>query len=151
MELFGVLNHHQLGFNYYARKLLHAFEPQRDELPDMPYWFLAVYPGSNRQKPIVEVQIERTSQPEPPNPMGESPPANLIFLLDVSGSMKRYDKLPLLKSTCVELIKQMRPQDKVSIVTYSGKAQVLLPPSSASEQSPIIAAFENYFFGQFFN
>ena len=70
------------------------------------------------------------------------PPANLVFLVDVSGSMNRPEGLPLVKSTLKLLIDQLRPQDKVSLVTYASGTQVVLEPTSGSEQAKIAAAIE---------
>ena len=57
------------------------------------------------------------------------PPANLVFLVDTSGSMYSDDKLPLLKQAFSELAAQLRPQDRVSIVVYAGSAGLVLPPT----------------------
>jgi Ca-activated chloride channel family protein len=70
------------------------------------------------------------------------PPANLVFLVDVSGSMNRPEGLPLVKNTLKLLIDQLRPQDKVSLVTYASGTQVVLEPTSGSEQAKIAAAIE---------
>jgi Ca-activated chloride channel family protein len=64
-------------------------------------------------------------------------PNNLIFLLDVSGSMELPERLPLLKEAVNYLVKQMRPIDKISIVTYSGEAKIVLPSISASENEVV--------------
>ena len=69
------------------------------------------------------------------------PPSNLVFLLDVSGSMRGADRLPLLKQALTLLSGTLRPQDKVSIVVYAGAAGVVLPPTSGSERRTIIEAF----------
>ena len=58
------------------------------------------------------------------------PPNNLVFLLDVSGSMNSMDKLPLLKSAMRLLVDQLRPEDRVSIVVYAGAAGVVLEPTA---------------------
>ena len=60
----------------------------------------------------------------------ERPPANLVFLVDVSGSMNSPDKLPLVKSTLSMLADELRPQDRISIVVYSGAVGTLLSPTS---------------------
>jgi len=60
-------------------------------------------------------------------------PNNLILLLDVSTSMNEPEKLPLLKEALQYLFTLMRPIDYISIVTYSGKAQIVLPPTSATD------------------
>ncbi len=70
------------------------------------------------------------------------PPNNLVFLLDVSGSMNEPNKLPLLKASMKLLINELRPQDKVAIVVYAGNAGLVLPSTSAKEKSKIIAALD---------
>ena len=62
---------------------------------------------------------------------------NMVFLLDVSGSMNVPEKLPLLKQSVLNMLSMMRLEDKVSIVVYSGKAKVLLPPTSFKEEEMI--------------
>jgi Ca-activated chloride channel family protein len=69
------------------------------------------------------------------------PPSNLVFLLDVSGSMSGPDRLPLLKQALMLLSGTLRPQDKVSIVVYAGAAGVVLPPTPGSQRRTIIEAF----------
>lgn len=64
---------------------------------------------------------------------------NLIFLLDVSGSMKSGGRLDTMKNAMKYIVTEMRPEDKVGIITYSGTAQVLLKPTSASQRDKIIA------------
>lgn len=71
------------------------------------------------------------------------PPANLVFLLDVSGSMDDPDKLPLLKESLRLLVREsLRPQDYVSIVVYAGAAGVVLPPTSGAEPETILRALD---------
>jgi Ca-activated chloride channel family protein len=60
----------------------------------------------------------------------ERPPANLVFLLDVSGSMGSPDKLPLVKTALAGLAGELSPRDKVSIVVYAGAAGLVLEPTS---------------------
>ena len=68
------------------------------------------------------------------------PASNLVFLLDVSGSMNSPNKLPLLKSAFKLLVEQLRPEDKVSIVVYAGAAGLVLEPTSGKEKGKILAA-----------
>jgi Ca-activated chloride channel homolog len=70
------------------------------------------------------------------------PPNNLVFLLDVSGSMSDANKLPLLKSSLKLLVNEMRPTDRISIVVYAGSAGLVLPSTPGSERSKIIAALD---------
>jgi Ca-activated chloride channel family protein len=70
------------------------------------------------------------------------PASNLVFLIDVSGSMYSQDKLPLLISSMKLLVNNLRNEDRVSIVTYAGNAGVVLPSTSGSKKDKIIAALE---------
>ncbi|AZA84455.1 hypothetical protein C1637_06335 [Chryseobacterium lactis] len=76
-------------------------------------------------------------------PMENLPTSNIVFLIDVSGSMSDENKLPLLKSSLKVLLDQLRPQDKVGIVVYAGNAGMVLPSTSAKEKSTIIKALDN--------
>lgn len=62
------------------------------------------------------------------------PPSNLVFLIDVSGSMESANKLPLVKTALNILIDRLRPQDKVTIVVYAGAAGEVLPPTPGSNK-----------------
>ena len=66
------------------------------------------------------------------------PPNNLVFLLDVSGSMSDTDKLPLLKEALALLVGQLRPQDQVAIVVYAGAAGMVLSPTSGARKATIL-------------
>ncbi|MBD2837419.1 VWA domain-containing protein [Pseudomonas sp. JM0905a] len=70
------------------------------------------------------------------------PPANLVFLVDVSGSMDRREGLPMVQGTLKLLVDQLRPQDRVSLVTYAGEARVVLGSTPGSEKAKIRAAIE---------
>jgi Ca-activated chloride channel family protein len=70
------------------------------------------------------------------------PPNNLVFLIDVSGSMESEDKLPLLKSAFRLLVNELRPQDRVALVVYAGNAGVVLPPTPGSQKDSILDAIE---------
>jgi len=72
----------------------------------------------------------------------ELPPSNLVFLIDVSGSMSSSNKLPLLKSAFKLLTEELREEDKVSIVVYAGAAGMVLPPTSGTDKKAIFAAFD---------
>lgn len=72
----------------------------------------------------------------------ELPPANLVFLIDVSGSMNEPNKLPLLKTAFKLLTQQLRASDTVAIVVYAGKAGVALAPTKGSEKEKITAVID---------
>ncbi|MEM9896243.1 MAG: von Willebrand factor type A domain-containing protein [Bacteroidota bacterium] len=75
--------------------------------------------------------------------MKKAPASNIVFLLDVSGSMSAPNKLPLLKSAFKLLANELRSKDKVAIVVYAGAAGVVLHPSDGSEKGKIMQALEN--------
>ena len=68
------------------------------------------------------------------------PPANLVFLVDVSGSMNSPDKLPLVKKALRLLTQQLRAQDKVTIITYASGEKLVLPPTSGKDKDTILRA-----------
>lgn len=70
------------------------------------------------------------------------PPANLVFLLDVSGSMASANKLPLLINSLKLLTKQLRKKDRISIVVYAGASGVVLPTTPGHQRERIISALE---------
>ena len=76
-------------------------------------------------------------------PRTEQPKANLVFLLDVSGSMNQPDKLPLLIKSFGLLLQKLNPDDTVSIVTYAGRAGTVLEPTKASDKTAILDALNN--------
>jgi Ca-activated chloride channel homolog len=71
------------------------------------------------------------------------PASNIVFLLDVSGSMSSQNKLPLLKSAFKMLANELRPQDKVSIVVYAGAAGLVLKPTDGNDKKKIMEALDN--------
>jgi len=74
--------------------------------------------------------------------VAELAPANLVFLVDVSGSMDRPEGLPRVKSTLKLLVDQLREQDRVSLVVYAGESRVVLEPTSGREKTKIRTAIE---------
>ena len=74
---------------------------------------------------------------------GERPKSNLVFLLDVSGSMNAPDKLPLLVNSLKMMVDNMNEDDKVAIVVYAGAAGAVLEPTAASDKSKIYNALNS--------
>ena len=70
------------------------------------------------------------------------PPVNLVFLIDVSGSMNQENKLPLVKSSMKLLVDQLREQDKVAIVVYAGNAGLVLPSTGGDRKQTIKDAID---------
>ena len=75
-------------------------------------------------------------------PKASSPRANLVFLIDTSGSMNAPDKLPLLKNSFKLLLASLKPEDTVAIVTYAGSAGMALEPTKIADRNKILAALD---------
>jgi Ca-activated chloride channel family protein len=71
-------------------------------------------------------------------PMERLPPSNLVFLIDVSGSMQSPDKLPLLKSAFKMLVNQLRPSDRIAIAVYASSEGLVLPSTSGKDKKTIL-------------
>lgn len=101
--------------------------------------------------PLFEVvEFEKKSANDDNDPLQDGAPSlenfasnNLIFLLDVSASMDQENKLPLLKESLSDLLELMRIEDKITIITYSGRAKVILPPTSAEHKDEIITVINS--------
>jgi Ca-activated chloride channel homolog len=70
------------------------------------------------------------------------PPSNLVFLIDVSGSMQSEDKLPLVKQAFRALVQELRMEDRVAIVVYAGAAGLVLPSTSGEDKATILSAID---------
>jgi len=75
-------------------------------------------------------------------PGAPPPPRNLVFLVDVSGSMDMWNKLPLVKRALALLVEQLGERDRLSLVVYAGAAGVVLPPTPGNQRQQILAALE---------
>jgi Ca-activated chloride channel homolog len=74
---------------------------------------------------------------------GDRPAGNLVFLIDVSGSMQAATKLPLVQQALSMLVEELSENDRVSIVTYAGNAGLVLPPTTGDQKQVIRAAIES--------
>ena len=74
---------------------------------------------------------------------GVRPAGNLVFLVDVSGSMQAANKLPLVQQALTMLVEELSENDRVSIVTYAGNAGLVLPPTTGDQKQTIRAAIES--------
>ncbi len=99
---------------------------------------IAVYPTPwNRDTKLLHIGIKGYDiAPE------KKPVSNLVFLLDVSGSMNAQDKLPLLKNSFRMLVNSLDEEDTIAIVVYAGAAGTVLEPTKAREKGKIIAALD---------
>ena len=92
--------------------------------------------NAGRQLLLVGIQGYRV-------PKAAIPASNLVFLIDTSGSMNSADKLPLLKVSLKQLVRELRRQDRVAIVTYAGYAGVSLPSTAGDQHATIDAAIDS--------
>ncbi len=79
--------------------------------------------------------------------MNEKKPSNIVFLIDVSGSMIDYNKLPLVKQALSMLLDELGEEDMISIVTYASYTGVALEPTSASEKEKILGVLDGLMAG----
>ncbi len=129
--------------------------PDAVRIEEMINYFPYAYPEPDGENPV-SVTSELAACPWRPEhhllhigirarsiSLGELPPNNLVFLIDVSGSMEPPDKLPLLKRAFALLATELRAQDRAAIMVYAGRAGLVLPPTSGSEKSKILEAISN--------
>ena len=111
--------------------------PETKEAPFKPSVAVVPSPWANGKK-LVHIGIKGYDiAPD------EKPRSNLVFLLDVSGSMNNPDKLPLVKQSMGMLLEKLDENDTVSIAVYAGAAGTALEPTPASEKAKIMAALDN--------
>lgn len=112
-------------------------------------------PADPPTEPLVkEVKPEPETQPNPEAgkteevvyedlPLGEYKPNNLVFLVDVSASMKQRGKLELMKIAIIELLKILRPIDKFTLISYSSDTEVLVETTANYDREACIEAIQN--------
>ncbi len=91
----------------------------------------------NHQHKLLKIGLQGKTIPE-----NSLPKSNLVFLIDVSGSMNEANKLPLLKSAFKVLLNQLKSDDRVAIVVYAGNAGLVLPSTQIKEKEKIIEALD---------
>jgi Ca-activated chloride channel family protein len=111
-------------------------QPKGDD-PFTIYTEVSTAPWNNKHR-LVHIGLQGKKIPTE-----NLPASNLVFLIDVSGSMDQANKLPLLKASFKLLVEQLREQDHVAIVVYAGAAGLVLPSTSGAEKKKIIEALEN--------
>lgn len=89
-----------------------------------------------------DIQLLRIGIQADAIPLEERDPANLVFLLDVSGSMSSPDKLGLVQYAMNQLVDTLSPDDTIGIVVYAGAEGIVLPPTAVSEKSVILDALD---------
>jgi Ca-activated chloride channel homolog len=145
------------AYAYMRRSLEMGQIPQADavRVEELINYFSYSYPAPRGDAPFATSVSVTPSPWNPENRLvhigiqGETvdldavPPANLVLLIDTSGSMDEPSKLPLLKRAFALLVNEMGPEDTISIVTYAGSAGVVLEPTPASEKATILQAIDN--------
>ena len=91
---------------------------------------------------MVEHQLLRIGLKGAELEMEDRPPSNLVFLLDVSGSMRSANKLPLVKKSIGLLVEKLDERDRVAIVVYAGASGLALPSTSCDQKATILGALE---------
>lgn len=114
----------------------YAYPLPKDDTPFGVGTELAVTPWNPHSR-LLRIAIKATDLS-----VAAMPPANLVFLVDVSGSMDRREGLPLVQGTLKLLVEQLRAEDKVSLVVYAGSSSVVLEPTAGSEKARIRAAID---------
>lgn len=145
------------AYSIIRRKLSDGTLPNKDavRIEEMINYFSYNLPGPTRNE-VIKVTTEYAKAPWNENHnllmiglktedivFETSAPSNLVFLLDVSGSMYSDDKLPLLKAAIRLLINQLRPMDRISIVVYAGAAGVVLDGADVTEKDDILDAIDS--------
>ena len=115
--------------NYFS----YAYAPPTDDAPLAVHSDMSACPWRPEHKLIrIGMQAKHVDH-------ADIPPSNLVFLIDVSGSMQDANKLPLLKEAFTLLVKKLRPQDRVAIVVYAGAAGLVLPGTPGGEKAKILS------------
>jgi Ca-activated chloride channel family protein len=117
------------------------YEKKSSDMPFMVYTDLVDCPWKEKNK-IVQITLQA-----PKIQMEKSAPSNLVFLIDVSGSMQSPDKLPLVQAGLKLLVRQMREEDKIAMVVYAGSVGLVLDATSGKDKDKIITAIDNLMTG----
>jgi len=122
----------------YVNDFAYHYQPPAEDSADPFAIHLAAAPSLyDTGTLLVRVGIQGKQAP------AERGAANLVFLVDVSGSMGSEDKLPLVKVVLDEALETLRPTDHVAIVTYAGTTAVALPPTAVSEKDAIRSVIDS--------
>lgn len=143
-RLLSLYNHHKYGIvAYYNRFISFANRSLVKQIEETPL-FQVLQPPLMPLADATEKEGIPFSEFSEPEPTLEGAAANnLIFLLDVSASMSKPEKLPLLKSSMEFILELMRPEDQVAIVTYSGDSRIVLNATSAANKTTILQAIRD--------
>jgi Ca-activated chloride channel family protein len=114
----------------------YRYAPPKDDVPFAASFEVADCPW-NREARLVRIGLRGRDMS-----LAERPPANLVFLIDVSGSMQEPNKLPLVQQSLRLLVGELRPRDRVAMVVYAGAAGTVLPPTPITQRAKILAAID---------
>ena len=145
------------SYSFVRKQLNQGFLPQKDavRLEEMVNYFPYDYPEPDSKNQPFEATVSVVDSPWNANtklihigirgydlPRESTPESNLVFLLDVSGSMNAVDKLPLVKQSMSLLLEQLKPTDTVAIVVYAGAAGTVLEPTQVKHKEKILGALK---------
>ncbi|MGY8687611.1 MAG: vWA domain-containing protein, partial [Verrucomicrobiales bacterium] len=145
------------SYSNVRRFLTNGQRPPRDAIrvEEMINYFYYDYPNPAEDGKPFSVKLEVNDAPWAPGHrllriglkardvmVDKRPDSNLVFLIDVSGSMSPFDKLPLLKKSLKAMVGGFTERDMVSLVVYFGQSRVHLPPTPGNESSRIIASVD---------
>jgi Ca-activated chloride channel family protein len=146
------------SYSFVRRSLNQGYLPNKDavRVEELINYFDYDYPvPADRSQPFKPSLVVTESPWKPGNklvhigikgyqlPAGEVPRSNLVFLMDVSGSMFSADRLPLAQQAMELLLDRLGPEDTVAIVVYAGSAGAVLEPTKVAEKEKIRAAIRN--------
>jgi Ca-activated chloride channel family protein len=114
----------------------YSYEPPRDGETFAAHVEMAVAPWK-REHRLVRIALKAREVQA-----AARPAANLVFLIDVSGSMRPPNKLPLVRRTLRMLVRRLEPRDRVAMVVYAGNAGLVLPSTSGEQQDVILDAID---------
>jgi Ca-activated chloride channel family protein len=115
----------------------YGYEPPSGAVPFAVHMETAACPWSSEHR-LVRIGLKGREVPR-----GERPPSNLVFLIDVSGSMDAPNKLPLVKAALRLLVEQLQAEDHVAIAVYAGAQGLALPSTPATDKAAILSAIES--------
>ncbi len=114
----------------------YRYAPPRDGTPFAAHLATELAPWNPRHR-VVRIALKGRELTA-----ATRPAANLVFLIDVSGSMSSANRLPLVKESLRMLVERLRPDDRVAIVTYAGSSGLSLPSTPGSRKNDILAALD---------
>ncbi len=138
-RLLPAYNHYDNGMSTYYNGFvqfanMHVLQ-QVEEVPWFRVWDLP-------PETIIQNEEQEERDPQKTDPHEDTGRNHLVFLLDISASMNKPEKLPLLKAAMVKLLPLLHPEDKISIVSYSGVSRLVLAPVSATAVDEISGAID---------